>query len=97
MADAEDLKSRQAVLQGDAEKRNTAKIACIHAASEDWRCARQRKGTHPTESPTDTTTDTRFDAILFRQTEKWFTEAVFPSRKILLRLAWQENCSTIRA
>jgi len=35
MADAEDLKSRQAVLQGDAERRSTAKIACIRAVSED--------------------------------------------------------------
>ena len=79
MADAEDLKSRQPVLQADAAKRSTAKIPCIHAASGYCQRARQRRPTRTVESSTDTTTDTRFDAISFRQTKKICSRAVLSS------------------
>ena len=59
MADAEDLKSRQAALQPSAIKRNIAKIACVYWPSGNSTRAEPRSLTHPCAEPTDTITDTK--------------------------------------
>jgi hypothetical protein len=58
MADAEDLKSRQAIRQRPAQERSTAKIASVYRPSAHLLLAVPRTRAQRGTEPTDTTTDT---------------------------------------
>ena len=58
MADAEDLKSRQALSQHTAPKRSTAKIACVYAGLEHSVPFGLCTFPHDSAKRTGTTTDT---------------------------------------